>query len=424
MDTAHTSPQQSTPGATITISDDGALVSGLVLTEPAVVEHLRAIPPEQRASELVRAIGIGLHGLATATMRATVDEMEARVRNIIVDAATAAETHFGDAVETGRDQLAAQLDPEVRSSLTARTVAELEQVHRETLARLDPDRADSHTAKLVGAVTDMLGPGGQLAQRLADVFDSTEAEHGMGRLLDTMDRRFLEIRDLLVGERRRREEAERGTAKGVEFEDVVEEILRQEARNLTGCVVERTGAVGGTLGPDARVGDFVMTLPDGTRVAAEAKNASRIALGGNTGILCELDRAMSNRNATWSLCVSHQDAFPHEVGSFGIYGNRILVVEQGDGTLTRVALRWIAAAVRGASLRDESVDAAGALDKLDRIRGLAQTFSRSKKVLAGAQSGLDTVRSELDSLRGQLLDLVDDATRALQRQVPATRRVA
>lgn len=420
MDTADTSPGN----IAITVTEGEVIVSDLVLTERAVVEHLRALAPEQRAPELIRAIGIGLHGLATATMRATVDEMETRVRNIITSAAVAAETCLDTAVNAGRSELAAQLDPEVRSSLTARAVAELEQVHQETLARLDPDRAGSHTAKLVGAVTEMLGPGGQLAQRLADVFDSTEAEHGLGRLLDSMDRRFLEIRDLLVGEHRRREEAARGTAKGIEFEDALEEILREEARSLTGCVVERTGSRSGTLGPDARVGDFVVTLPEGTRIAVEAKNASKITLGGSTGILSELDRAMGNRKATWALCVSHQEAFPHEVGSFGIYGNRILIVDQGDGTLTRVALRWIAAAVRGASLRDESVDTAGALDKLDRIRGLAQTFSRSKKVLATAQSGLETVRAELDSLRSELLDLVDDATRALQSRATTARRVA
>jgi hypothetical protein len=300
----------------------------------------------------------------------------------------------------------------------------LEKVHRETLARLDPDRIDSHTAKLVGAITEMLGPGGQLAQRLADVFDSAEAEHGMGRLVDMFEKRFREIRDLMIGEQQRRQEAERGTAKGLEFEDAVEEVLREEAHNLSGCIVERTGQLAGTLGPDAKVGDFVLTLADGTRVAVEAKNVSRISLGGSTGILAELDRAMDNRNASWSLGISRQDAFPREVGTFGVYGNRLLVVDPGDGTLLRVALRWIASAARGSGAADQMVDTAGALDGLDRIRGLAQHFSRSKKVLASAQSGLDTVREELDALRSELLDLVDDTTRALTLPPSETRRVA
>jgi hypothetical protein len=424
MDKAPTSPNRPDHETIVTIADGEAVVAGLVLTERAVVEHLRALAPEQRPAELIRAIGIGLHGLATATMRATVNEMENRVRDILVSAAAAAETHIGTAVTTGRSELTAQLDPDVRSSLTARTVAELAQVHQATLARLDPDRADSHTAKLVGAITEMLGPGGQLAQRLADVFDSAEADHGMGRLLDTMDRRFLEIRDLLVGEQQRRQEASRGTAKGIEFEDVIEDILRVEARHLAGCIVERTGNIAGALGSEAKVGDFAITLSDGTRVAVEAKNTARLALGGSTGILAELDRAMDNRKATWALCISRQDAYPHEVGSFGIYGNRLLVVDPGDGTLVRVALRWIAAAAHDSMWVDHGVNTATALDKLERIRGLAQHFSRSKKVLAGAQSGLETVREELDSLRGELLELVDDAARALHQPAQETRKVA
>jgi len=419
-----TSPNQAEDPAIITVEEGTAVISGLVLTDPTVVAHLGSIHPEHRADELVRAIGIGLHGLATASMRATVEEMENRVRTIIATAATAAQSQLGDAVEMGRSELSNHLDPNVRSSLTARSIAELEKVHRETLAQLDPDRTDSHTAKLVGAITEMLGPGGQLADRLADVFDSAEAEHGMGRLLDTFEKRFREIRDLLVGEQQRLVEAERGTAKGFEFEDLVEEVLREEARGLSGCIVERTGLSAGTLGPDAKVGDFVLTLADGTRIAVEAKNVSRISLSGGTGILAELDRAMDNRNASWSLCVSHHDAFPGEVGSFGVYGNRLLVVDPGDGVLIRVALRWIAAAARGASVHDEAIDTTGALEKLERIRGLAQHFSRSKKVLTNAQTGLETVRDELDLLRGELLDLVDDATRALRPAVVTARRVA
>jgi hypothetical protein len=316
------------------------------------------------------------------------------------------------------------LDPELRSSLTARTVAELEELHRATLARLDPDRTDSHTGKLVGAITDLLGPTGLLAQRLEEAFDSAEADHGLGRLLDTFEKRFQEMRDLVVGGQQRHQEAERGTAKGFEFEDELEAVLRHEARAMSGCVVERTGYVGGTLGSQAKVGDFAVVLPDGTRVAVEAKNTTRIGLAGTTGILSELDQAMDNRNATWAVCVSRGDAFPAEVGSFGIYGNRILVVDSGDGTLTRVALRWIAAANRAAAGATGAVDAGAALEKLDRIRGLAQHFSRSKKVLTSAQSGLDSVREELDSLRSDLLDLVDDLARALHPPVEVDRQVA
>ena len=426
MNTDFASPATSTTSRQecVEIEDQVTRIIGLSVTDQSVAAYLALFPKERWAEELVRAIGIGVHGMAATNMRATVDDMTNEVRRILESAAVAADTCLGNAVEAGRSELSAHLDPDIRSSLTARTVAELQQVHETTLARLDPDRSDSHTAKLVAGIGELLGPTGLLAQRLEEAFDSAEADHGLGRLLDTFEKRFQEMRDLVVGEQNRKMEAERGTAKGVVFEDEVEELLRAEAMALSGCVVERTGQIGGSLGSHSKVGDFAVALPDGTRVAIEVKNTARISLAGATGILAELDVAMDNRAASWAICISRTDAYPGEVGSFGVYGNRLLVIDPGDGTLTRVALRWVAAAARAAASGSEQVDTAAALERLARVRDLAQHFSRSKKALSTAQSGLETVREDLDSLRSQLLDLVDDIVRALNPSTGVDRRVA
>lgn len=418
MDNSASSPALSDPTdcsiAAISIDESTITIANLVLQDDAVASYLTQFSADRRPDELLRAISLGIHGLAATSMRATVDEMKDEVHRILEAADTAAESLLGRAIADGQSQLAAYLDPEIRSSLTARTVAELEEVHQATLARLDPDRTDSHAGKLVAAITDLLGPEGLLAQRLEAAFDPAAADSGVSRLLDTVERRFQEMRDLMVGEQHRSAEAARGTAKGVEFEDTVEELLRFEARALHGCVVERTGQLGGMLGAQSKVGDFVVALADGTRVAVEAKNTARIGLSGATGILEELDQAMANRNASWAVCVSSRDAYPAEVGSFAAYGNRLLVVDSGDGPLTGVALRWIAAAVRAAATDNDGIDATAAFERLERIRDLAHHFSRSKKVLTTAQTGLDAVRQDLDSLRTQLLDLTDDLGRALR----------
>lgn len=410
--------------AAIMVADNTTTITGLTIHDEAVAQYLLSFSPGRRAEELLRAVSLGVHGLIATSMSATVDEMKSEVHRILESAAATAASQVGLAVEAGRTELAAHLDPEVRSSLTARTVSELEELHAVTLARLDPDRSDSHTGKLVSAITDLLGPGGLLAQRLESVFDSAEADQGLGRLLDLFERRFQELRDVVVGDQHRQAEAERGTAKGFDFEDEVETLLRSQARAMSGCMVERTGQLGGTLGAQSKVGDFVFTLPDGTAIAIEAKNTARIALSGSTGILAELDQAMDNRRATWSLCVSRADAYPGEVGSFAVYGNRVLVVDGGDGTLVGVALRWIAAAARANSGDHEVADTAAAFDGLGRIRDLAQHFSRSKKVLNTAQTGLESVREDLDSLRSQLLDLVDDVSRALRPPASINKKVA
>jgi hypothetical protein len=356
-------------------------------------------------------------------MRATLDDVKEEVRRILDSATTAAELHLSLAVDSGKSALAANLDPDIRTSLTARTFAELEELHSATLARLDPDRSDSHTGRLVAAVTELLGPGGQLAERLEAAFDSSDAGSGLGRVVETFERRFQELRDLVVGEQHRSEEATRGTAKGLEYEDQVEEILRTQARAMGGCVVERTGLMGGKLGLNSKVGDFVVTLTDGTRVAVEAKNVAKMPLTGKTGILAELDQAIDNRDSSWAICISASDAFPDEVGAFAVYGNRLLVVESGDGTLTGVAMRWIQSSAAALADNVDQIDAATAQERLGRIRDLAQHFSRNKRALTAAQDGLESVRHDLDSLRSQLIELVDDVARAL-RPAAADRRVA
>ena len=89
---------------------------------------------------------------------------------------------------------------------------------------------------------------------------------------------------------------------------------RAWAAGVGGCEVERTSTDGGSLGREALVGDLVVVLADGGRVVIEAKHTARITLTGPDGILAELDRAMTNRDAEVAICVSAQDAFPGEVG--------------------------------------------------------------------------------------------------------------
>ncbi len=124
---------------------------------------------------------------------------------------------------------------------------------------------------------------------------------------------------------------------------------------------------------------------------------------------------MVNRDAQWAVCVSHEDAFPAEVGPFGIYGNRLLVVDDGEGVLLRAALRWIEASSRATRSGDDTIDVTALDQGLERIRALAQRFSSAKRALSGVRSSVDQVRSELDALRSDLLDLVEDVACALPR---------
>jgi hypothetical protein len=401
------------PTASISINDDGVQISDLFVADPVLAEFLASYPADRRADQLASVIAVGVRGLTTMGVGATVQKVGEEMDRLLASATERHASAVGDIIESGSETLAGRLDPAVRSSLTAQALGEIEAAHAAMLDRLDLDRTDSHSARLVGELSTLLGPEGPLRQRLAEVFDTASDGSAMGRLLSAVDARFTELRDLLVGSEAAAREADRGTAKGLDYEDAVIAQVRAAAAEIGGCVVEATGSLAGSLDAAAKVGDGVLTLADGTRVVVEAKNTSRISLTGKDGILAELDRAMINREAQWAVCVSAQDAYPQEVGAFGIYGNRLLIIDDGEGTLLRAGLRWVQgyAASNGGPVGKADLDAA--TRSVDRLRQLAQRFSTAKRALTGIRGSVDTVRGELEGLRTDLLDLVDDIAAAL-----------
>ena len=222
---------------------------------------------------------------------------------------------------------------------------------------------------------------------------------------------------MLALERGRSQEAERGTMKGFEFEEVVEESLRVAARQM-GATVERTSNDSGDL--DRIVGDHVVELPSGARIVVEAKNKKTLALKGEKGILSELDLAMANRHAGVAICVSkHPDAFPKEVGPINVYGRRILVCDDGEGTLLWVALRWAQQLAASTASEVSEIDTDAVRDQLERLGQLAERFRSNRANLTSIQSSVGAVHQSLGEMRSDLLELADDLTREIFRGAPS-----
>lgn len=398
------------------VTIEGTLVTlCLTVDDPALAQHLGDLAPGDRKDAVARALAVGVRGLQTMGIGVSVARVGEEINRVLADVTADTEQRVADIIEEGRRSVAESLDPAHRDSVTARTIAEVRSLHDQLLARLDPDNSGGHAGRLVAHMADLLGPSGLLEQRLAAALDVDADDSAFSRLQGTVELRFRELRDLVIGDAARRTEAERGTAKGLDFEGAIERELRLEAGHLGGASVETTATIPGTLGPETKVGDFVLTLGDGKRVVVEAKNMASVGLRGKGGILDELDRAMANREADFAICVSATEAFPAEVGVFGVFGDRVLVVDDGSGTLLGAAVRWAAAALAGqAAEGGNGVDVARLASQLGRIRDLGARISNSKRALSTIRAGVDQVRDDLDALRTDLLDTVDDASRGLR----------
>lgn len=351
-------------------------------SDPAVVGLLTGVQQASERDRLIsNALATGARGLMSMGLGVTVEDLEARLRSGAEAAAT----------ETLR-----QLEAAV-----VRAAKSLE-------AGIDLGRSDSHSTMFLGELQSLLGANGQLLAGFRAALDPL-GDSPLAVALSGVRAELTNLRDDLVRNQGRDQEAARGTAKGLAFEDRLDGTLRQIARGI-GAVVEYTGKSVGNLSSVAIVGDYLFTLADGRRIVIEVKHQQTIGLTGKNGILAELERAMINRSAQAGLCISALDAYPAEVGSFNVYGNRVLVVDDGEGTMIAAALRWLMLA-EAAARSDDELDIGAIKAGLERLRGTCQRFATNRSALTEVNKSVNKVSESLAEMRDEVLSLVDDLIR-------------
>jgi hypothetical protein len=354
--------------------------------DPAVVSLLTGVEPAGERQRLVsNALSTGARGLMSMGLGVRVEDLEARLRA----GAEAA------AAETLRQLEGAAL----------RAAKCLE-------AGIDLGRSDSHSTLFLQELASLLGPEGRLLAGLRAALDPL-GDSPLALAFSGVRQELAHLRDDIVRSQGRNEEAARGTAKGVDFEDRLDGTLRQIARGI-GAVVEYTARSAGHLSSMAVVGDYLLILPDNRKIVIEVKHQQFIGLTGKNGILSELDRAMTNRSADAGLCISALDAYPAEVGAFNVYGNRVLVVDDGEGTMIAAGLRWLLLA--GATTGDDAdLDIVALKEGLERLRGTCQRFASSRSALTEVNKSVSKVSESLGDMRDEMLGIVDDLIRNVRR---------
>ncbi len=405
--------------ASIRVEEGRLVVDHLVVADRDVMALVETVPPEDRVEMLTRALSVGARGLMTMGLGIDVAAVDGRVRQTLLAVADDLERRVSDLLASAQQSATRQFDPDTRTSLVAKAVAELSGLKDEFVERLDPGRDGSATTAFLARLEGLLGEDGDLERRLAEALDPDADGSALARVSAAIEARIGELRDLIVHQQGvdegRAEEAARGTAHGLAFEDRVEAWARLWAAAVGGCVVERTGLATGSLG---KVGDVVVTLPDGSRIVIEAKNQAAIGLSGANGILKELDRAIDNRDAQAAVCISGRDAFPAEVGMLGVYGTRVLAVDD-DGTMTGVALTLARAAIAAAgTAASGEIDLTSVADEVASIRKLADQLRSARATLTGVRKSVEGLGDTLGELRTDLLDRAAAIERAIAAGSP------
>ncbi len=399
----------------VTIDGSTVRICQLESLDPALAELLRSQSEERWPNLIERALAVGARGLMTMGLGVDLAEVDKRVKQSVLLVTSEAERHVASTLDAAQKAMAEQLDPDHRSSVVAKAIDEFTTWRDDFMRTMDPGVVDSHTARLVGSLTELLGPDGALEERLRSLLDPDADGNALSALAGSMDARFTELRDLIMQRQGAETESERGTQKGFDFEDAIEAALRAIVTGARGAFVERTSLERGSL--EGKVGDFVVTLGSGDRVVIEAKNTtSTISLGGKGGILAELDRGAANRQAGFSICVSAHAVFPQEVGTFGVFGNRVCVVDDGEGTMLAAALAWAEASLAVAANRSEGIDVRAIEERLQSLKAIAAQVSNVRRSLTSVVTSVNTMKGTLDEMRSDLLAHVDDIARELNRR--------
>src|ERR1700733_1753878 len=396
-------------GCDVRVEGDHSAVTGLSLHDAELAAYVGDHPEVDRPAVVERGLKVGLIALRNAGVTLNVDFVAREFERLM---------HRTD---DSHDRAAAALDVALRETFAAKDGTLPRTLERflgddGTLRRLvddlfDEERRDSAIGRMRTLLAGYFDGDGAIISRMLDPRLAGSPLHGfrgeMREMLKDVSDRLIRLE---AARDARADEREKGTAKGLDFEDAVAARLDALLRG-TGDLVEPTGtAVGNSV--RSRKGDFVITLdPSWTRgvpvcVAVEAKSG-RVGLSK----LCrDLDETRHNRDAAIAVAVYRAGNAPSGCAPFTLHGEHIICEldpDDPDDTAFTAAVR-LGRALALASSRDHDdvVDAVAVRRDLEGIRAQLNAIVGMKSKLTSISTATGDVRNGLDALRQGVLDRV------------------
>jgi len=410
-------PENGSGRERIRVAADRVVIEELTLVDPGLAAFLRDHPEEERAPLAARALRIGLIALQTAGTSLDTDLVRREFETLV------------QRTETLHDRVAAQVDELLRQNfgdVDGRLPRTLETFlgDRGTLRTFtrelfDEERRDSAIGRMRGLLGSYFDGD---ASRLAQLLDPTRLGSPLHQFRTEIGRGFEQLNERLTAieaaATARASERARSSAKGADFEDLVEDLLASALRGAD-HLLERTAAkAGDVLG--SRKGDFVITLDPATvrgatlRIVVECKDR---AISGRA-MRDEMADARRNRDAAVGLVVFSDAHAPAGIAPFDVRMGDVYCVLDPDApapetlqAAVRLARLMALATVREAS-RD--IDAVAVREALARIIAELDAVRALKTRLATIGSAARSVSAGLDQLRDGIVVRIAEAEAELR----------
>jgi hypothetical protein len=400
----HADPEAAPP-TRVRLEGDRIVVERLVVRDPALAAFIAERSVADRVDLVERAVRIGLLALQDAGVTVNVDVVRAEFEKLVRQAESVNEKAAQTLEQTLRTNFA---DGDGRLPRTLEKFLGDRGALRSMVEELfDESKRDSAIGR-IGRMLERYFDGD--ASKLALLLDPTRLNSPMHQFRQEITAGFKVLEERLVAieaaAAARGAERARSTAKGGDFEDVLEGMLADLAHGA-GDLLDRTATEAGTL-LKSKKGDFVLTVDarvargSDLRVVIEAKDRPMSM----RAIREELREARENRGAAVAVVVFTPAHAPTGVAPFALVGDDVYCVidpEAPEPASLEAAIR-LARLLALASLVEHEVEmdaaAIGAAlnairEQLDVVRGLKAQLTSISNAAKQVCTGLDQMRSNI-----------------------------
>ena len=397
---------------TVRLEGDRIVIERLAISDPTLAAFLGERAAAERGPIAERALRIGLIALQDAGVTVNVDavrtEFERMMRQaeqVNERAATALEQTLRANFADGDGRLPRTLERFLGDRGALRSMVD---------ELFDEKKRDSAIGR-IGTMLERYFDGD--ASKLALLLDPTRLNSPMHQFRQEITAGFKGIEERLVAieaaAAARSVERARSAAKGIDFEDLLADLLGDIARGA-GDMLDRTTLEAGSV-MRSKKGDFVLTIDPAVtrgcdlRVVVEAKDRPMSM----RAMRDELREARENRGAVVAVVAFTPAHAPIGVAPFAMVGGDVYCVIDPDAP----ELATLEAAIRLARLlalaslaeRDVTVDAAAIGAALTAVREQLEIVRQLKSQLTSIGNTTRAVATGLDDMRASILARVTEA---------------
>ena len=405
------------PEPTVRVDGDRIVVERLVMLDASLAAFVAERPAVERSSLVERALKIGLVALQDAGVTVNVDVIRREFAGLLKET-EAVNERAASALEQALRTNFADGDGRLPRTLE-RFLGDRGQLRVFVGELFDETKRDS----AIGRIGTLLGTyfDGD-ASKLARLIDPTRLGSPMYQFREEISSGFQQLNERLTAieaaAAARATERARSTAKGTDFEDLLESMLGEIAR-AHGDLVDRTsGETGDVL--KSKKGDFLLTVNEQVargadlRIVVEAKDR---ALSGRA-IRDELREAKTNRCAAVGLVVWSPAHAPSGIAPFDVRAGDVhcVIDTAAPEPATLEAAVRLARLLALATLveREVEVDAIAIGAALEAIREQLDTIKALKSQLTSIGNATKAVWGGLDTLRSGILARLAEAESELR----------